>query len=337
MKTFLKTFLLLFIIIICALITIFLWLGRPTGNIQTPGAEFEIIKGDTAYSVSKRLYARGYIHSKELFIIITRVFRLDKNLKTGWVELAPNNNTVNLINLIYGNKFVSVAFTVPEGSTVKQIKEILINNEIADRKSISDFLSQQDYPSQIGLVGYKSAEGFLFPDTYKFYKGVAVEKIFSTMVKLFYTKLEEIYPSYKTLNKKELRKKIIIASIIEKEIRLANEAPIVSGIFYNRINIGMKIQSCATVQYILEKPKEQLLESDLLINHPYNTYIYKGLPPGPICNPGFTAIKSAFYPDKHDYLFFVVKDPEKGSHYFSKTYKEHLEAQKRYKKIRGLY
>ena len=337
MKAFFKFIfvLLLFCIIISG--SAFYWFNKPTGHISAYGDEFEIIKGDNAYSVSNRLYMRGFINSKELFVIIARVLKLDNDLKTGWVRFKPESATLDIVKTVYGGEFISVNFTIPEGSTVNQIKDILVKSDIVSKESIDDFLSDPDYTAKIGLDGYKSAEGFLFPDTYKFYKGVSVEKIFASMVDLFFEKLSGIYPNYKKLDRKTLYDKIILASIVEKEVRIPNELPVVSGVFYNRIKSGMRIQSCATVQYILGKPKEHLLETDLQIINPYNTYIFAGLPPTPIASPGYNAINAAFFPAKHDYKFFVVKDPDKGSHYFSKTYDEHLRAQQRYKSIKGFY
>ena len=337
MKSFLKFIIIFIIIFFLILISAFFWFNRSTGNIDDPGVEFEIIKGDSSYSLARRLYLNGYINSKELFIIIARVLRLDKNLKTGWVRILPEQTTMDIIRIIYGGEFIPISFTIPEGSTIKDIKKILIDSGAADIEQIETFLSDVNYPAKIGLNGYKSAEGFLFPETYKFQKGVSVQVIFNEMVEMFFKKLSEIYPQYNNLSINGLYDKVKMASIIEKEVKLKEEAPIVAGVFYNRIKTGMRIQSCATIQYILEKPKEQLLETDLQIIHPYNTYIFPGLPPGPICNPGFTALKAAFYPEDHDYLFFVVKDPDIGSHHFSKTYSEHLKAQKKYKSIKGLY
>jgi len=336
LKKLFKAFVLLTIIILSSLISIFLWLNRSTYNIPSKGFDFEVLKGDTSYTVSRRLHDADLIQSKALFIFIARAFRLDNNLKVGWIELQTDSSTVGILNSIYGGNFVSVSFTVPEGSTINDIKQILIENNISDEESIDEYLSDKEHISRLGLPdNFKSVEGFLFPETYKFYKGVSVEKIFFTMVKLYYSKLEEIYPGYRELSRNQLFQKMTLASIIEKEVRRSEESSIVAGVFYNRIKTGMKLQSCATIQYILEKPKEQLLESDLFIDHPYNTYIYRGLPPGPICNPGFNAINAAFNPAKHQYFFFVVKDPKKGSHHFSKTYEEHLEAQKKYKIIKG--
>ncbi|MDP2945500.1 MAG: endolytic transglycosylase MltG, partial [Atribacterota bacterium] len=115
---------------------------------------------------------------------------------------------------------------------------------------------------------------------------------------------------------------IILASIIEKEAKFSDEKNKVSAVFHNRLEIGMKLQSCATIQYILGKPKERLDENDLQIDSPYNTYLYKGLPPGPICNPGLDSIIAALEPEEEDYLYFVLG--ENGRHIFSKTYQEHL-------------
>lgn len=337
MKTFFKFIFSLFIIISCILMITFFVLNRPSGNIEPEGAEFEIVKGDSSRSLAERLYLNGLIRSKELFFITTKFLRLDSRLKAGWVKLLPGQTTMEIIKKIYGGEFITVDFTIPEGSTIQQIKKILITSGTANIEEIESFLFDRNYPAKIGLNGYKSAEGFLFPETYKFQKGVSVEVIFNEMVKMFFKKISEVYPDYNKLSTDVLYNKVKMASIIEKEVRLAEESPIVAGVFYNRIKIGMRLQSCATIQYILGKPKEQLLETDLEIIHPYNTYIYPGLPPTPICSPGFIAIRSAFNPANHEYLFFVVKDPEKGSHHFSKTYKEHLQAQKKYKSIRGLY
>ncbi len=337
MKSLLKIIFSLFIIISMILLTAFFRFNRPADNIDPGGAEFEIIKGDSSLTLSQKLYLNGFIRSKELFILTTKILRLDSRLKTGWVRLSPGQTTIEIIKKIYSGDFITIDFTIPEGSTIQQIKKILITSGAVNIEDIESFLSDSNYPAKIGLNDYKSAEGFLFPETYKFQKGVSVEVIFSKMAEMFFKKLSEVYPDYHKLTTDDLYNKVKMASIIEKEVKLAGESPIVAGIFYNRIKKGMRIQSCATIQYILGKPKEQLLESDLRIIHPYNTYIFPGLPPTPICNPGIVALKSSFYPENHDYLFFVVKDPEKGNHHFSKTYTEHLQAQKKYKRLKGLY
>ncbi|MBN2544711.1 MAG: endolytic transglycosylase MltG [Spirochaetes bacterium] len=336
MKLFFRIFIILFIFLSCVSLALFIWYIQPTG-IMNNSVDFEIKNGDTSYSVAQRLYLDGIIKSKLFFYAAVRLLRFDKRLKTGWVKISPGANMLQIIIDIYSGNFITVKFTIPEGTTFKQILSILEESEIVTEEEIFAFVNNPDYLSKIGLAGYKSPEGFLYPETYKFFKGVQISKVLSSMVELFYEKIEEIYPGYKTLSKDDLYDKIIMASIIEKEVKLKEEADIVSGVFYNRIKSGMRLQSCATVQYILGKPREQLLESDLMIMHPYNTYLNKGLPPGPICNPGYTALNAAFYPDHNNYLFFVVKDPEIGRHHFSSTYDDHLAAKQKYKELKGFY
>ena len=335
MKVFFKTILLLIIIIFSVFSSVIFIMNRPTGTIPVTGFEFEVKQGYNTHKVGQLLKELGYIRSKTLFVAVVKFLRYEDQLKMGWFKIDSNSSTSKIINSIYNGSFITVSFMFPEGASIKQVNDVLIKNGIATKEEIEDFLSKSNYPSLLGLDGFKTIEGFLSPDTYKFNKGISVQSIYSAMIKLFYKKIEEIYPDYRLLTKKELYNKVILASIVEKEVRNHSESQTVAGVFYNRLKTKMKLQSCATVQYILDKPKEQLFESDLLIDNPYNTYLYMGLPPAPICNPGYNALKSVFYPEKNDFLFFVVKDPIAGTHYFSKTYQEHLQAQKKYKALKG--
>ncbi len=142
----------------------------------------------------------------------------------------------------------------------------------------------------------------------------------------FFENLHNI--SYMDYTQQDLKKTIIIASLVEREARLEEERPIIAAVFYNRLQKGKRLESCATVQYVLGKTKERLLFSDLKVNSPYNTYIHSGLPPGPIANPGISSLNAAINPADVDFLFFVSK--RDGSHYFSSTYKEHLKAIQKY-------
>ena len=335
MKVLLKSIVLLIIIFLSVLFSLVIFMNRATLNIPITGYEIEVKAGYNAHKLADMLSEKKFIRSKILFISIVKALSLEKNLKTGWFYIDNNSSTSDIVKAIYSGKFITVSFMIPEGSTFKQINEILVKEQIVSQNEIADFLSTSDYPAKLGLLGYKNIEGFLSPDTYKFNKGTDIKTIYSAMIKLFYDKLKEIYPDYKMLNKKELLNKIILASIIEKEVKNHSESPIVAGVFNNRLKSKMKLQSCATVQFILDKPKEQLFENDILIDNPYNTYLYMGLPPGPICSPGYDALRAAFYPEKHNYYYFVVKNPAAGTHHFSETYEEHLAAQKKYKAIKG--
>ena len=175
----------------------------------------------------------------------------------------------------------------------------------------------------------KDAEGYLFPDTYFFPYNDNAETVVSMMIENFFTKVNAL--ANKPVSPSELEGKIILASIIEREYRVADEAPNIASVFSNRLKIGMGLQSCATIEYIIteiqKKPHPSKLSlEDLSIKNDYNTYMWAGLPPGPISNPGLVAINAAFSPADTKYLYFRLTDPEAGTHSFTHSLDEHIEA-----------
>lgn len=252
-----------------------------------------------------------------LFIILIKLSKLEDKLKFGEYNLSPSLNMLQILNKLARGEIVVYKITIPEGYTSIQIAELLDKKEIVEKES---FLKLVKY-------GEKSWEGYLFPDTYEVPKKYGAENMFKLMLSNF----EQVAVDNKLINKAEqtgftMDEIITLASIIEKEAKFAEEKRQISSVFHNRLKSGMKLQSCATIQYILGKPKEKLEESDLEIESPYNTYIYKGLPPDPICNPGIDSIIAALEPANEDYLYFVLGD--NGRHIFSKTYEEHLKNKK---------
>ena len=252
-----------------------------------------------------------------LFIILIKLSKLEDKLKFGEYNLSPSLNMLQILNKLARGEIVVYKITIPEGYTSIQIAELLDKKEIVEKES---FLKLVKY-------GEKSWEGYLFPDTYEVPKKYGAENMFKLMLSNF----EQVAVENKLINKAEqtgftMDEIITLASIIEKEAQFAEEKRQISSVFHNRLKSGMKLQSCATIQYILGKPKEKLEESDLEIESPYNTYLYKGLPPGPICNPGIDSIIAALEPANEDYLYFVLGD--NGRHIFSKTYEEHLKNKK---------
>ena len=174
-------------------------------------------------------------------------------------------------------------------------------------------------------------EGFLYPDTYLFPSGYPASKVVSAMADNFFRRLNDIAPESLSMSPADIAKKVIIASIVEREYRIPEEAALMAGVFYNRINIGMALQSCATVEYIITEIQNRphpnvLLNRDLEIRDPYNTYQYPGLPPGPISAPGETALRAAFNPSPSEYFYFRLIDDNAGQHYFSRTLDDHIRA-----------
>ena len=245
--------------------------------------------------------------------ILTKLLKLEDQLKYGEYNLSPSMNILQILDKLVKGEVITYKITIPEGFTSTQIAELLDKKEVAEKEVFLKLVKDSE----------KTSEGYLFPDTYEVPKKYGAEKMVKTMLSNF----NQIAIENKFTDKAEeigfsLEKIIILASIIEKEAKFNDEKIKVSSVFYNRLKIGMKLQSCATIQYILGKPKEKLDENDLKIDSPYNTYIYKGLPPGPICNPGLDSIMAALEPEEGDYLFFILG--ENGRHIFSRTYEEHL-------------
>ena len=185
-----------------------------------------------------------------------------------------------------------------------------------------------------------SMMGYLFPDTYLLPPDAGAEALLRLMVETFRNRIAESLPEAEELSSLDIHSRIIMASIVEREYRLEEEAPLMAGVFWNRLRIGMALQSCATVVYAITenqgKPHpSRLFDRDLKIDDPFNTYMYPGLPPAPICNPGLTAIVAAFRPVSTKFLYFRLIDEAKGSHYFSESLDEHIKAGALYVKPRG--
>jgi len=251
------------------------------------------------------------------FRILTKLLKLEDQLKHGEYNLSPSMNMLQILDKLVKGEVITYKITIPEGYTCTQIAELLDKKEVAEKETFLKLAKDSE----------KSWEGYLFPDTYEVPKKYGAKNMSKVMLSNF----NQIAIENKFTEKAEeigfsLDEIIILASIIEKEAKFSEEKSKVSSVFYNRLEIGMKLQSCATIQYILETPKEILDENDLKIDSPYNTYLYRGLPPGPICNPGLDSIIAALEPEEGDYLYFVLG--ENGRHIFSKTYQEHLRNKK---------
>jgi UPF0755 protein len=251
------------------------------------------------------------------FRILIKLSKLEDKLKFGEYNLSPSMNMLQILDKLVKGEVIVYKITIPEGYTCTQIAELLDKKEIAEKETFLKLLEDRE----------KSLEGYLFPDTYEVPKQYGAEN----MVKVMLSNFNQIAIENKLTDKAEeigfsMEEIIILASIIEKESKFIEERRRVSSVFHNRLKKDMKLQSCATIQYILEEPKEKLDESDLKIDSTYNTYLYKGLPPGPISNPGLDSIMAALEPAEEDYLYFVLG--ENGRHIFSKTYQEHLKNKK---------
>ena len=303
----------------------FIAMDAPVGGESTPSL-FAVESGANARAIVASLARAGLVRSEAFAYLYVRAFGL--KLKAGSFMLSPRMSTSALLRRIDEGKQESRRVTIPEGLTLSEVARHLSSAGACDAAEFTTAAKDSKLLGELGIAG-PSAEGFLFPDTYFIPYGLAPKAIVSMMVNTFFDKTASI-PNLPT-DRGELEQKVILASIIEREYRVADEAPRIASVFRNRLKIGMGLQSCATVVYIITeiqgKPHpERLTNQDLDIDSEYNTYKWAGLPPGPIASPGLTALSAACNPEDTSYLYFRLTDPEAGTHSFTHSLDEHVRA-----------
>lgn len=322
--------------IISAALLILLVLGIFTWNLipASPGNKelqlFKIQYGTSLREIAQQLKTQGYIRSKLVYEAYVRLDFKNREAKAGWYRIGPGFSVPGLARELNRGIPQAVNVTIPEGLTISEIADLLAGKKLINSKRFLAIARDVNFVNGV-LKDFKvgsSAEGYLFPDTYEFMVPVSEERIITAMLERF----REIYrKNIGKLADSRHREIVIMASLVEMEARRAEERPVIAGVFYNRIRLGHRLESCATVQYVLGTHKH-LYYKDLKVNSPYNTYIYYGLPPGPIANPGLASLQAAAHPEQVKYLYFVAK-PD-GTHIFSKDYREHLRAQRQTDRLR---
>jgi len=297
--------------------------------------KFKIETGTSTANIADNLKKLDLIKSKNVYRFLSKFNGYDGQYKIGTYTLCKNL-TYDETMMILSSKPESIKITIPEGFTTTQIAARLEANGLGKASAFLDTLGKMDvkaYPFLTDL-GKRDVrlEGYLFPDTYEFDVSASEEIMAKRMVDRFNQVFTpEYYSKAKSLGM-SVDQIMILASIIEREAKLPSERKIMAGVFYNRLNSETdslkKLQSCATIQYVYKKLNGTALETVTVkeekIDDPYNTYMYKGLPPGPICNPSKESIEAALNPEKNSYYFFVLKKDGSGGHYFANTYEEHL-------------
>lgn len=289
----------------------------------------EIPEGASVVEISNILKREGIIKIPLLF---TQVAKLNgrSNFKFGRHELSSNMAYPVIMDELEKNvSFESVAkVTIPEGYELRQIVDLLVSEKIVKREEFLSALEKDyDYPFLKGINREQRLEGYLFPATYEFAYNASPEDIIKTMLNKFANEFDISMVKRADEIGMSIDQVVILASIIEREAASDDDRGLVSSVFHNRLmadSVYPYLQSCATVQYILKERKPVLSLNDIKIESPYNTYINKGLPVGPIASPGKASMLAALYPIESDYYFFVVDST--GNHVFSRTLEEHNRA-----------
>ncbi len=299
---------------------------------------FEVPMGTSVYKIAQDLQEAGLIKNAKFFYYLIRYPKLLKfcypkeeipeqiNLKSGIYHLQYGMNYAQLVNVLSSGQQEYLKVSIPEGKTITQIGNILEDAGICSAVSFRKVCYSEGFLQKYGIPG-ESAEGFLFPETYFFTAGMTAEAVAEMMVETFFEKIQTI-EGLTGKTAEEMYDTVILASIVEREYRVEEEAPLIASVFTNRLKHGIGLYSCATIVYIITEiqgkphPDRVLLE-DTKIDSPYNTYKWAGLTPGPISNPGLIALSAAANPPKTNYYFFQVADSAQGKHVFSTTFDEH--------------
>jgi UPF0755 protein len=289
---------------------------------------FEVRKGESAQSVGQRLFALGFIRNELFWYLLCRFEK--EPIKSGTFRIEIPASQIAIHQILVSGKQILLRVTVPEGFTLNKTAKLVEDSGICPADEFLAAACDPDIISRYRIPG-ESLEGYLYPDTYLFPSEYPAARVVAAMADNFFARIGEIDEKLMTMPPDELNKLVILASIVEREYQLSEEAPVMAGVFFNRLGIGMALQSCATVEYIITeiqgKPHPQiLLTRDLEIRDPYNTYIRPGLPPGPICSPGAVALGAIQNPSKNSYLYFRLVDQDSGRHYFSHTLDAHIKA-----------
>jgi UPF0755 protein len=306
-----------------------LWIGFYAISPGPASAEKEIVVVIPARSsvpeIEKILAENKVIRDDPRFSMLALMTGAANRLRAGEYSFRGGKTPLAIINFLKNGKVLYRSVTIPEGLEMLRIAEILAAGEWVNRSRFMDLGTDPDFVKEMGIEA-DSLEGYLFPDTYYLSRGQQDEKeIIRMMISKHFKVFKEITESGDTVLQGHTHHEIItLASIVEKETGLPDERPLVASVFLNRLAKGMRLQADPTVLYGLSEHAGPVTQAELKNTTPYNTYIIKGLPPGPICNPGKAAIQAVLFPAKTDFLFFVSKDD--SSHYFSKTLKEHNRA-----------
>ncbi|MBI5970781.1 MAG: endolytic transglycosylase MltG [Deltaproteobacteria bacterium] len=289
-------------------------------------------KGASFRAVASNLEKEGLIRDARGFSFAAKFLGAYKKIRAGEYELSPAMTPVAILDALLKGRVKRYQVTIPEGYNVRDAAAAIAATGLVDEKELTAKAMDASFAASLGIDG-ATLEGYLYPDTYYFERGQTVEDMLSMMAGRFKKVYDSEFAEEARQKGFSVKKLITLASIIEKETGAAGERPSISAVFQNRLKKRIRLQSDPTVIYGIKDFDGNLTKRHLQTPTPYNTYTNFGLPPGPIANPGKDAIRAAMNPADEEYLYFVSMN--NGSHYFSKSLREHNNAVNTYQRKRG--
>ena len=291
-----------------------------TANPTAIRKEITIAPGTSSRSIARQLARERIIRNPLFFQLTAHFYGASRFLQAGTYEFSGAMSLRDIVLQMQSGRVVLRDFVVPEGLTISQIGKIFENEGLGTAESFGRAVRNPVQPEVYRMNGL-TLEGHLFPNTYKIADGTPA----STVVKMMVNEFERHWTYALDAEAQSLgfsaHQIVTLASIIEKEAKVDEERELIAAVFHNRLRRGWKLEADPTVLYALGNPQRLLTRKDLKTDSPYNTYLYRGLPPGPICNPGMPSILAALRPVQSSYLYFVAIGG--GQHHFSTTLSEH--------------
>ena len=310
------------------------WLAMsPTPAVQAGPLVVEIPAHEGVLGIATRLAEADVVRSRLAFLALTAGRGRIRHLKAGEYEIPRDATTLDVVDLLASGRVRQHAVLHPEGATIAELGRVLEAERLGRADDVVRAANDERLRRALDISG-PSLEGYLFPDTYQFVRGLSAEEILGRMVQRLRSKLTPELLARAEARGLDLHRLLTLASIIEREAVDPEEQRLISAVFWNRLRLDMPLQADPTVQYAVAKERRALTRADLAPDHPYNTYTRRGLPPGPIASPGLGAIKAALDPAPVNYLYFVARDDRR--HTFSTTVAEHNRAVLRYRLTRGM-
>jgi UPF0755 protein len=297
---------------------------------------FSVSEGESFGSISARLEESEVIPSAFWFCVTARLAGLADAVRAGTTLVTPGDRSSDILGaLIYPSGVAEVSVTIPEGYTIAQMGDevrVALPHITAEEWSRVTGANSSFAGDAFVLSAQKPAdvdlEGYLFPDTYRFFYDATAEDVVERMLRTMESRVKSLGPATGDAEGMTTHELLTLSSIIEREVRGADDMKEISDIFLKRLEIGMALQSDATVNYVTGGDDPSLSLVDRHLDSPYNTYEYPGLPPGPISNPGMNALRAVWEPASNGYYYFLT-DSSGGVHYAS-TYDEHIVNKARY-------
>jgi len=293
-------------------------------NVEDP-VTVRVQSGSSLTEIAKLLDEKGVIRNVNDFILTVKIFRAANRLKAGQYEFQPGLSNYKVMKKLMEGSISDEKIVIPEGYTSKQIASLLQKRLEIDSTEFVSLIKDKNLLQETGVES-NSFEGYLYPDTYHLNWGISARSVIKRLVKEFHRNFTDSLKSAARQKGWDVHQIVTLASIIEGEAILDEERRTISSVYHNRLVKGMLLQADPTIQFIIPDGPRRLLNRDLRLDSPYNTYMYAGLPPGPVNNPGIKSMIAAIDPADTPYLYFVARGD--GGHTFSRTLNQHLRAKR---------